>query len=142
MPDRIPFYYTPELCCALVSNPDTRVCVLSLLLCMQRLGLVFSLRALAQCPACSHYPMNWRMSFSSYLSLSLSPSLSLSHSTSLSLSVTLPLMPPWILSQTPFSSSRSMSTSSRTYHSLLFRLHGPVSPVGIPPSLPVGLRVP
>ena len=87
MPDRIPFYYTPELCCALVSNPDTRVCVLSLLLCMQRLGLVFSLRALAQCPACSHYPMNWRMSFSSYLSLSLSPSLSLSHSTSLSLSL-------------------------------------------------------
>ena len=85
MPDRIPFYYTPELCCALVSNPDTRVCVLSLLLCMQRLGLVFSLRALAQCPACSHYPMNWRMSFSSSLSLSLSPSLSLSHSTSLSL---------------------------------------------------------
>ena len=77
MPDRIPFYYTPELCCALVSNPETRVCVLSLVL--------FSLHALAQCPACSHDPMNWRMSFSSYPSLSLSPTLSLSHSTSLSL---------------------------------------------------------
>ena len=124
---------------------ETRVCMLSLLPCMQRLRFVFSLHALARCPACSHHlslSLSLAISFSLSLSLSLSPSLSLSHSTSLSLSVTLPLMPPWIPSQTPFSSSRGTSTSSRVYYSLLFCLHGPVFLISIPPSLPVGLRVP
>ena len=85
-------------CSSLLS--ETRVCMLSLLPCMQRLRFVFSLHALARCPACSHH---LSLSLSLALSLSLSPSLSLSHSTSLSLSVALPLMPPWIPSQTPFS---------------------------------------
>ena len=54
-------------CSSLLS--ETRVCMLSLLPCMQRLRFVFSLHALARCPACSHH-----------LSLSLSLPLSLCRS--------------------------------------------------------------
>ena len=72
-------------CSSLLS--ETRVCMLSLLPCMQRLRFVFSLHALARCPACSHH-----------LSLSLSLALSLSLSLSLSLPLSPSLTPPLSLS--------------------------------------------